>query len=140
MGRKAKYSKALKLEIVKRYLKGESATCLANEHGMPKSMNGQVRKWVRKYVANGESSFNSLVSNKSYSRELKIKVMNDYLSGEYSTVDLANKYNISTHEIIRQRIIKYNSGIKMKDYNPKSEVYTMKARKTTFEERLESII
>ena len=30
MGRKIKYSKELKLEIVKRYLKGESASALAN--------------------------------------------------------------------------------------------------------------
>ena len=30
MGRKIKYSKGLKLEIVKRYLKGESASALTN--------------------------------------------------------------------------------------------------------------
>ena len=31
MGRKAKYSKELKIEIAKRYLKGEPASALANE-------------------------------------------------------------------------------------------------------------
>jgi hypothetical protein len=36
MGRKAKYSKELKLEIVKRYLKGESASALANEYALLK--------------------------------------------------------------------------------------------------------
>ena len=44
MGRKAKYSKELKLEIVKRYLKGESASALANEYGMPKSMAINIMK------------------------------------------------------------------------------------------------
>ena len=34
MGRKAKYSKELKVEIVKKYLKGESASILANEYGL----------------------------------------------------------------------------------------------------------
>lgn len=53
--------------------------------------------------------------------------------------DLAIKYNISTHEIVRCWVIKYNQGIEIKDYNPKSEVYAMKARKTTFEERLEIV-
>ena len=31
MGRRSKYSKELKIEIVKRYLKGEPASALANE-------------------------------------------------------------------------------------------------------------
>ena len=52
---------------------------------------------------------------------------------------LANKYNISSDEIVRQWILKYNSGIEIKDYNPKGDVYTMKSRKTTFEERLEIV-
>ena len=34
MGRKIKYSKEMKLEIIKRYLNGESASALANEYGM----------------------------------------------------------------------------------------------------------
>ncbi len=35
MSRKLKYSKELKIEIIKRYLNGESATSLANEYKMP---------------------------------------------------------------------------------------------------------
>lgn len=44
MGRKAKYSKELRLTIIKRYLKGESASALANEYDMPKSADAQIRK------------------------------------------------------------------------------------------------
>ena len=33
----------------------------------------------------------------------------------------------------------YNNGIEIKDYIPNSEVYTMKARKTTLEERIEIV-
>ena len=139
MGRKAKYSKELKLEIVKRYLKGESAIALVNEYGMPKGMRRIVFAWAHKYEALGESAFDNLSTNKSYSKDLKEMVIKEYLSGGTSTIDLANKYNISTAEIVRQWIIKYNNGIEIKDYDPKSEVYTMKARKTTFEERLEIV-
>lgn len=34
---------------------------------------------------------------------------------------------------------KYNSGIELRDYKPKGEVYTMKSRKTTFQERVEIV-
>ncbi len=33
----------------------------------------------------------------------------------------------------------YNSGIEIKDYNPKGEDYTMKARKTTLNERIDIV-
>ena len=139
MGRKAKYSKELKLEIIKRYLKGESATALANEYDMTTSMNSYIITWVHKYEKLGESAFDESTTNKSYSKEFKKRVIQEYLEGKDSLEGLANKYNISTHEIVRQWILKYNSGIAIKDYNPKGDVYTMKSRKTTFEERLEIV-
>jgi len=139
MGRKAKYSKELKLEIVKRYLKGESAISLANEYGMTYSMRGEIRKWANKTKSLGENSLNSSPSNKAYSKELKQQVINDYLNGVDSLDGLVIKYDISTHQIVRQWIIKYNKGIEIKDYDPKGDVYTMKSRKTTLEERLEIV-
>ena len=139
MGRKAKYSKELKLEIIKRYLKGESASSLANEYGMPKSMAEKIMQWARRFEAIGEGGFNYSKTNNSYSKELKKKVINEYLSGQHKTYELSYKYKISTPEIVRQWIIKYNKGIEIKDYDPKGDVYTMKSRKTTFEERLEIV-
>ena len=50
-----------------------------------------------------------------------------------------NTYNISTCEIVRRWVLAYNNGEKIRDYDPKSEVYTMKSRKTTLEERLEIV-
>lgn len=139
MGRKSKYSKEMKLEIVKRYLKGESATALANEYGMSRGMNDTIRKWAHKYEAIGERGFNSSNTNKTYTKELKERVIEEYLKGRISLEGLANKYNISSSEIVRCWVLKYNSGIEIKDYNPKGEVYTMKSRKTTYEERLEIV-
>ena len=139
MGRKAKYSKELKLEIIKRYIKGESASVLANEYGMTRSMRHQIIKWVHKHKEIGESAFDQLTTNKSYPKELKEKVINDYLNGVDSLEGLANKYNISSHEIVRGWVLKYNSDIEIKDYNPKGDVYTMKSRKTTIDERLEIV-
>lgn len=139
MSRKIKYSKEFKLEIIKRYLKGESATHLANKYNMPSGMSCRIRKWVHKYEELGESAFDESSTNKSYSKELKEKVIQEYLEGKGSTCDLANKYNISNDEIVRRWVLKYNEGIEIKDYNPKGDVYTMKSRKTTIEERLEIV-
>lgn len=139
MSRKEKYSKELKLEIVKRHLKGESASALANEYGMPESTRRKVFAWAHKYKALGEAAFDNLSTNKPYSKDLKETVVKEYLSNVASYEDLAIKYNISNYEIVRQWVIKYNNGMVIKDYNPKREVYTMKARKTTFEERLEIV-
>lgn len=139
MGRKAKYSKELKLEIVKRYLKGESVISLANEYCIPSTSARRIFEWVHKYELLGEKSLEHSNQNKSYPKDLKQQVINDYLNGVDSLEGLANKYNVSSLEIVRQWIIKYNEGIEIKDYNPKGDVYTMKSRKTTFEERLEIV-
>ena len=139
MGRKAKYSKELKLEIVKRYLKGESAIHLVNEYGMPASMNDKVRKWAHKYEICGDIAFDNFQNNKSYSKELKERIINEYINGNGSAEYLANIYDVSTAEIVRRWVLKYNKGIGIKDYNPKGDVYTMKSRKTTFEEKLEIV-
>lgn len=140
MGRNPKYSKELKLKIVKRYLKGESTSYLAKEYNLlTKGIDREIRSWANKYEVFGESAFDYSSKNKSYSKELKLQVIRDYINGIDSMENLANKYNVTNRGIVRKWIIKYNKGIEIKDYDPKSEVYTMKARKTTLEERLEII-
>ena len=139
MGRKAKYSKELKLEIVKRYLNGESTSSLGTIYNIPVHHGKPILIWVNKYRIFGDSAFNISISNKPYSKELKMKVIKEYLSGKDSLEGLANKYNISTHDIVRRWVIKYNNGIEITDYDTKGDVYTMKSRKISFEERLEIV-
>ncbi len=45
MERKAKYSKWLKLEIIKRYMNGESATSLSNESFLKSSLSKKIHTW-----------------------------------------------------------------------------------------------
>lgn len=139
MGRKAKYSRELKLEIIKRYIQGESASILANEYGLTNSMSSEIVRWAHRYEELGESAFDESSTNKSYSKFLKEKVIQEYIRGNVSTYDLANKYNISTHGIVLRWVKKYNNGIEIKDYDPKGDVYTMKSRKTSIDERLEIV-
>lgn len=139
MGRKAKYSKEFKLEIVKRYLKGEGISYLANIYNIPNNHGMPILKWTHKYNELGESAFNESSTNKSYSKEFKESVIHEYLEGKDSLEGLANKYNISNESVVRKWVKKYNEGIEIKDYDPKGDVYTMKSRKTTLEERLEIV-
>ena len=64
MGRKTKYDKELKLEIIRKYLNGVSASVLANEYNMPNSMDSEIIKWANKYKELGESAFNEAIINK----------------------------------------------------------------------------
>ena len=136
MGRKPKYSKELKLEIVKRYLKGESPANLGNEYKLEYKCDNPIRHWARRYAVLGDKAFEHSNKHKSYSKELKQRVIDDYLKGVDSLDGVTNKYNISSTSIVINWIKKYNKGIEITDYDPKGDVYTMKSRKTTLEERL----
>ena len=62
------------------------------------------------------------------------------LSGEGSIDDIVAKYNISSREVLRNWIIRYNANRELKDYCPEREVYMADARrKTTIEERKEIV-
>lgn len=140
MGRKTKYGKEIKIEIVRRYTKGEPASLLAREYNIGEKCGADmIGEWVRKYNILGERAFEESTGNKRYSKELKEKVIKDYLDTKGSYEELANKNNIRSKSIVISWVKKYNGGIEIKDYNPKGEVYTMKARKTTIEERIEIV-
>ena len=110
MGRKAKYSKELKLEIVKRYLKGESASALAKEYGMSKSMEKNIMYWARRFEAMGDGGFDYSKTNNSYSKDLKEKIINEYLSGQLNSNELSYKYKISSPAIVKEWVKKYNES------------------------------
>ena len=137
MGRKAKYNNEIKIEICKRYLNGEGATFLANEYGVPHMET--IIGWVRRYEILKEKSFITNERNNKYSAEFKQEVINQVLAGNESINTIRNKYNIPSNSILMNWVKKYNEGIEIKDYDPKGDVYTMKSRKTTFEERLEIV-
>ena len=77
-----KYSKELKLEIVKRYLRGESPSVLANEYCI--SSDDLIYQWITRYRIMKDKAFDSSLRNKEYSKELKLTVIREYLSGYIS--------------------------------------------------------
>jgi len=136
MSRKPKFSKEIKMQACEDYHNGKKSIAnLAKEIGCSQ---GVLRRWYSRYITHGSSVFDCSPKNTSYDAEFKTSVVKSYLSGEYSIAGLGAKHNIS-YAVVQRWIKKYNNGIDLKSYDPKGDVCTMKARKTTFEERLEIV-
>lgn len=137
MGRKSKFSKELKLEVIKQYEEGnKSIGQLAFGIGCNKSA---IIDWINNYSSIGKVALVEKPRNKSYTKEIKMAAVNDYLSGLGSLRDIQKKYGILSNSTLRNWIMKYNCHIEIKNYNPKGDVYMTKSRKTTYEERLEIV-
>ena len=133
-----KHSSKWILERVHEYLSGQgSCKSIAESNGIsPYSL----QSWVYKYKAHGEMAFIDTPGNKRYSKEFKLKCIEEVLSGQGSVYDIVAKYNISSRAVLQRWIIKYNANRELKDYDPKREVYMAEARrKTTIEERKEIV-
>lgn len=136
MGRKSKFSEEAKIKACEDYEKGKgSFASIAGEIGTTKET---IRIWYLKYKEYGPDVFETSNRNRSYTKEFKLSVVEEYISSKGSTIDLAIKYNIAVG-MLSNWVNKWYNGIEIKNYDPKGDVYTMKSRKTTFEERLEIV-
>lgn len=134
MGRKAKYSKEVKISACEKYKNGKgSFDVISKEVGCASSM---LKKWFYDYINHGETIFDEKPRNASYTKEFKLKVIKDALNSSLFAV--SSKYGISK-SVVRSWFISYNNGETIKDYSPCGEVYTMKFRRTTFEERIDIV-
>ena len=142
MGRKFKVSYEDKIKACETYLDGKaSARELAQRLSLGRYGDDIVYQWVRKYRQGGPKSLLPRPKNSSYTKEFKINVVEDYLSGNGSLEDICNKYRIPSTWTLRRWIAKYNDLKELEDYLPKPEVYTKMAyrKKTTQEEREEIV-
>ena len=134
MGRKAKFNKEVKIAACEKYKKGKgSFKSISEEIGCDKAI---FYKWYHDYVNHGESVFDEKPRNNSYTTEFKLGVIDEIKNS--SIVAVSSKFGIST-SVVRKWFLSYNNGETIKDYSPCGEVYTMKARKTTFEERIDIV-
>lgn len=137
MGRKNKYKKETKLKAIQEYINGsKSLSEISNELECHLET---IREWVTMYRGCGESIFDDKKNNQTYSKEFKEQIVKEYLEGKGSLSDLRIKYNIFSDSTILNWISKYNNGIILSDYKPMREVYTMKSRKVSYEERIEIV-
>ena len=142
MSKRRKYSPEEKIQIVMEYLSGKSSLAEIGKRNGSTNINGYpgcYRQWVNLYREHGETAFYHK-GNSSYTKEFKEMVVEEYLSGISSTVELVAKYKISSASVLLTWIKRYNANRELKDYDPKREVYMAEAkRKTTTEERKEIV-
>lgn len=133
---KEKYSIEHRIETVKAYERGEgSYRTIAQRYRVGYTT---VKAWVRKYRNQGESGLMARHGRSNYSSAFKIQCVEAFIQGEGSVDAITAKYNISSREVLRSWIKCYNANKKLKNYDPKREVYMAEAkRKTTMAERKE---
>ena len=137
MSRKIRFTPEEKEQVVIDYLdRNKSRTQICEELCIS---SRTIQDWAIIYNKHGIAGFARKTRNSSYSKEFKMKVVEEYIKGESSSIDLGVKYNISSG-LLRSWIRMYNANRELKDYNPKQEVYMAQARrKTTLEERKEIV-
>lgn len=78
--------------------------------------------------------------NKRYSPELKIAVVEAYLSGKGSMAELAKEYGLSDESRVRDWLKSYNGHRKFKRHSAaRGALYMTKGKKTTQQERAEIV-
>lgn len=141
MCRYSKYTISQKVQACEDYLAGiKTAKQICLDLGMSPKNSTTIYKWVNKYRLWGEEAFITSFGNKSYTADFKKQMVEEYISGSASVREIVAKYNIGSESMLRSWILCYNANRKLKDYNPKREVYMAEARrKTTIEERKEIV-
>jgi transposase len=137
MGRRSKTSKQTKLLAIRLYQSGESSMGeIATSIGADKST---VRKWLSHDASEGESAFEDKPRNRSYTKAFKLEVIQAYLNGEGSYLDLSARYHVPSHGTINDWVMKYNGHEEIETYDPRGHVYMAKTRKVSQEEKIEIV-
>ncbi len=131
-----KFSPKEKLEAVNRYLSGEgSQEQMARLYGIDRS---SFRAWIRNYKAMGADAFTHN-GNKKYPKELKLKAVQEYISGQGSLNEICKKYGILSRVQLRNWIKEYNGHGTIRSSGTGRSAFMTKGRKTTLEERIEIV-
>ena len=135
-----KYTPEEKIQIVEGYIRGEySWEQKARELGYH-AAPGCFKRWLKVYHEQGEAGLYPTKGNNTYTKEFKQMVVEEYLNGARSAVDIAAKYIISNADILLRWVSLYNANRELTDYIPNREVYMADARrKTTIQERKEIV-
>jgi len=138
MPHQSKLPPKLKIKIVEDCLAGRIGKAeAAQKYDIPKST---LRDWVYRYQSEGAHGLIPKSRCASYSAELKRQVVEEYLAGQGSLVDLSQKYVVSDSKVIRNWIKKYYGHEDLKaSGGGGSEIYMTSGRITNLEERIEAV-
>lgn len=132
----SKYNKEFKLSVIREREQG------ASFHSIEKKYNlhlGTVRRWFAAYSKHGEIALEAKNSNLCvYSAGFKKEVVEAYLAGEGSCLDIAVRFGINAQSTVIKWVKQYNNHEEFTDSKPKGVSCMVKSnsRKTTLEERI----
>ena len=137
MGRKFGVSCEERLDAVERYLRHEcSIRDLAKQLKVGKTTIG---RWIARYQSFGSEGLQASTRNQSYSSTLKEAAVLDYLSGNYSQLELCGKYGMKSTRQLHNWVSKYNGHEKSNSSGTGGIPIMTKGRKTSFEEKVEIV-
>ena len=114
-----KYSPHIKIKVAREYLSGEkSLLMIVRELGYECKNSrtpGSLTRWIKQYMAYGEAAFINPKGNSSYTKKFKKLVVEEYLFGGCSLLDLSIKHKIRNEYILSAWIKQYNTSIELKD-------------------------
>lgn len=131
-----KYNALEKLNIIEEVSSGEIGFLAAAKKY--KINNTTLMKWQRRYKLYGYEGLERHPHNRSYSAELKLQAVKDYLEGKLSKYQIIDKYKISSTTQLSEWIKKYNGHSSLKAYKGEAKAMT-KGRSTTWQERIEIV-
>ena len=138
MGRKSATAFETKLLAIEAYDRGEGSIKTISERFNINKSN--FIRWLTIYRSQGADGLIPSQINKGWNKDIKILAVQDYLSGKGSMNDICQKYKISSDSILRRWIKVYNDSHKeLKTTGLGGRKPMTKARKTTFEERIEIV-
>ena len=133
----SKYNKEFKLSVIHEREQGASFHSIEKKYDLHL---GTVRRWFAAYSKHGEDALEAKNSNLCvYSADFKKKVVEAYLAGEGSCLDIAVRFGISAQSTVIKWVKQYNNHEEFTDPKPKGASYMVKnnsSRKTTLEERI----
>ena len=134
MNKRQKISRKVLIRAIKDYLSGKCGFTASYEKiGICESY---FRCSVRRYKAYGEEAFIKQKHNTVYSQAIKMQMVEEYLTGQASQLEIQVKYGIHSAATLYRWIKEYNSGRgfrrKMSGGSRMKE-----ARSTTVEERIQ---
>lgn len=133
---KIKFDLETKIKACKEYEKGNKSFVEIGEE--INAGDTTVSYWYAKYKEKGPDSLKAKTSKGSFSKEFKMNIIEEYLTGNHTYQQLGHKYDIS-HSTVSKWINMWYNGIELKDTKQKREDNSMKVNQKTYRERIEIV-
>ena len=127
-----------KVKIILKYMNGDvGLNSAAAEAGVA---HETLRQWIMQYQAEGAIAFLPDRKAHTYSPELKLQAVQDYLAGEGSLMEVSKKYGVRDKKTLRSWIKVYNTHGDFNSVKSFGGGSCMKqGRDTTQEERIQIV-